>query len=69
MKEKIIKVNINADEEYPVFYITDENNRWFNKSRKIFNIRKDKFEWIKKTIEEYDKVQDYLGKKFGWDDE
>ena len=67
MKEKIVKANITTDEEYPCFYITGEDDRWFDGSNTIFNIREDKYQWIKKTTEEYNKVQDYLRKKCGWD--
>ena len=69
MKEKVIKANINADEEYPAFYVIAEGQRWFDQTDKIFNIREDKYQWIKKTTEEYYKVQTYLRKKYGWDDE
>lgn len=62
----MVKVKIDEDEYFP-FYFIDRFNPELDKDESLFSIDipEDKFAWIKKIMEEFEEVQDYLGELHG----
>jgi len=56
MSEEEVIIHIDWDEWYPVYFLSNE--KWGQV--KNISIPKKKLEWIEKTFDEFDKVQDYL---------
>ncbi len=52
-----MKVNIDSDEWYPVYYLTMGEDMY---EEEIIEIPADKVKWIQKTFIEFQKVQAYL---------
>jgi hypothetical protein len=57
-----MKVNIDFDEEYPVFYFHKEGDRWFREDRKVYDIPSPIIVEIEETFRKYNEAQSYLEK-------
>lgn len=70
MTEEVIEIVIDCDEVYPVYSAIKRNKshddackrcEWYRRAYPISKIPKSKWEWIKRTEEEFYKMQEYLG--------
>lgn len=67
-KEDKAKIRVYFDEEYDQLTYNlrikkREKDPIFHQEEKGFYIEKEKFEWIKKAEDEYEKAQQYIGNK------
>ena len=59
-----MKVNIDYDEWYPVYYFYKEGDRWFAKGHKVFDIPPVKVVELEEIFRKFDEAQKYLTKVY-----